>query len=353
MATGRPHLLLGGAMRRLLFLAVFLLLPSDAFAIGALACVKLADNRSRCSISYAATTQEEARAEALQLCHREGQTCSLTSDYADECIAVAHLPNISVIAGRGRTIEAARRAVCASHGPECEVFLTGCDPHEPSTTYINALEFLDAMSFGAVGNGISFGIGLLVVLLMYAKRGVITNHVIHGNLPYKLETYGDDIRCVFKRTQRVNWYGRVIFGIAATLVTTGDQLTDVRKYWLGRVVAFDSLRRQRQNELAKMHLQLAKSVQSEAKDTKPLSQLLAALKFFFFVIFYLIRALFSFLFGFLFIRVTIARLVRGTVIESKDLTLVLQAKEAIEQSATYLKEYLTTANTFDGRGEVV
>ena len=209
------------------------------------------------------------------------------------------------------------------------------------------------MSFGAVGNGISFGIGLLVVLLMYAKRGVITNHVIHGNLPYKLETYGDDIRCVFKRTQRVNWYGRVIFGIAATLVTTGDQLTDVRKYWLGRVVAFDSLRRQRQNELAKMHLQLAKSVQSEAKDTKPLSQLLAALKFFFFVIFYLIRALFSFLFGFLFIRVTIARLVRGTVIESKDLTLVLQAKEAIEQSATYLKEYLTTANTFDGRGEVV
>jgi len=132
-----------------------------------------------------------------------------------------------------------------------------------------------------------------------------------------------------------------------------DQLADVRKYWLGRVAAFDSLRRQRQNQLAKIHLQLAASVRSEAKDKKPLSQLLAALKFIFFFIFYLIRALFSFLFGFLFIRVTIAKLVRGTVIESKDLVLVLEAKEAIEQSATYLKEYLETANTFDGRDEVI
>jgi hypothetical protein len=63
--------------------------------------------------------------------------------------------------------------------------------------------------------------------------------------------------------------------------------------------------------------------------------------------------LFSFLFGFFFIRVTIAKLVRGTIVESKDLTLILQAKEAIEESATYLKEYLETANTFDGRDEVV
>lgn len=207
--------------------------------------------------------------------------------------------------------------------------------------------------FGWLATAVSSALGVLLVLLLYGFRSPIANVVIHGNLPYKLDVYGDDIRCVFKRTQRVNWYGRVIFGIVANLPMTHNQLTDVRKYWLGRVVAFDSLRRQRQNELARMHLQLAASAKADAKDKKPLSQILAALKMLFFILFYLIRALFNFLFGFLFIRVTVAKLVRGTVIESKDLTLVLQAKEAIEQTATYLKEYLETANTFDGRGEVV
>jgi hypothetical protein len=212
---------------------------------------------------------------------------------------------------------------------------------------------LTVLNQSALVTGISFGIGLLFVLLIYANRSLIANFVIHGNLPYKLDVYGDDVRCVFKRTQRVNWYGRVIFGVGANLPMTHEQLTDVRKYWLGRVVAFDSLRRHRQNELARMHLQLAASAKADTNDKKPLSQLLGALKMFLFIFFYLLRALFSFLFGFLFIRVTVAKLVRGTVIESNDLTLVLQAKEAIEQTATYLKEYLQTANTFDGRGEVV
>ena len=89
---------------------------------------------------------------------------------------------------------------------------------------------------------------------MYANRAPVINFVIHGNLRYKLPVYGEDIQCLFKRTQRVNWYGRVIFGIVANLSMTHEQLIDVRKYWLGRVIAFDSLRRQRQNELATMHL---------------------------------------------------------------------------------------------------
>ena len=175
-----------------------------------------------------------------------------------------------------------------------------------------------------------------------------------GRLPESLPVYGDDIRCVFKRTQRVNWYGRVIFGIVSNFVMTKDQLADVRKYWLGRVVAFDSLRRQRQNELARMHLQLASSVKSEAHDKKKFwSRRWATFRTFVRRFFWVFAALFSFLFGFFFIRVNIAKLVRGTVIESKDLALILQAKQAIEDSATYLKEYLETANTFDGRGEIV
>lgn len=203
-----------------------------------------------------------------------------------------------------------------------------------------------------MGTGISFSIGLIISLFAYAKRASFVNFFIHGNLPLSLPVYGQDIQCLFKLTQRVNWYGRVIFGIVANLAMTHQQLIDVRKYWLGRVIAFDSLRRQRQNQLARMHLQLAASVKSDPKDNKPRSQLLAGLKYILLAVFYLIRALFSFLFGFLFIRITIAKLVRGTVVESKDLVLILQAKDAIEESTANLKIYLTVANSFDGHDEV-
>jgi len=209
--------------------------------------------------------------------------------------------------------------------------------------------FLD---FPELRAGISFGIGVIIVLLVFAKRAALANLLVHGGLPYKLPVYGEDIQCLFRRTQRLNWYGRVLFGIVVNLSMTHQQFIDVRKYWLGRVIAFDSLRRQRQNELARMHLQLAATAKPPLKEKTALRQLWAVVKYLLFIIFYLMRAVFSFLFGFLFIRVTVAKLARGTHIESKDLVLVLQAKEAIEESAKYLKEYLITANTFDGRDEV-
>jgi hypothetical protein len=197
--------------------------------------------------------------------------------------------------------------------------------------------------------------GFLVALLLafgFLFRHSIANWLIHGNLPIKLTNYADDIEVLFKRTQRVNWYGRVVFGIVARLGMTDAQLGLVRRYWLGRVIAFDSLRRQRQNKLAAMHLQLAARARTESKDAKVLSQIWAAIKTLFLIFFYLLRSLFSFLFGFIFIRVTIAKLVRGKLIESADLVLILQAKEAIEQSARYLKEYLVTAETFTGQEEL-
>jgi hypothetical protein len=156
----------------------------------------------------------------------------------------------------------------------------------------------------------------------------------------------------FKRTQRINWYGRIVFGIVAHLGMTEKQLSLVRRYWLGRIIAFDSLRRQRQNKLALMHLQLAAKAKAEPKDKKPLSQLWAAVKTALLIIFYLFRAMFSFLFGFLFIRVTITKLARGTLVESNNLVLILEAKQAIEDSATYLKQYLETAETFRGEEEL-
>lgn len=203
-----------------------------------------------------------------------------------------------------------------------------------------------------IRSGIGLGLGILIVVVAFAKRASIFNYIIHGNLPLKLTNYADDIEVLFKRTQRVNWYGRIVFGIVARLGMTDGQLGLVRRYWLGRVIAFDSLRRQRQNKLAAIHLQLAARAKAESKDAKVLSQIWAAIKTLFLIFFYLFRSLFSFLFGFLFIRVTIAKLVRGKLIESADLVLILQAKEAIEQSARYLKEYLVTAETFTGQEEL-
>jgi len=102
-----------------------------------------------------------------------------------------------------------------------------------------------------------------------------------------------------------------------------------------------------------MHLQLAASAKSDPHDKKRFcSRRSANVRAFFKALFWVFTAFFSFLLGFLFIRVTIAKLVRGTVIESRDLVLILQAKEAVEESARYLKEYIEAANTFDGRDEV-
>lgn len=275
-----------------------------------------AKNNSHPSTTYIyaeAATKDGAMATALSRCNRAYGACSTV-----------------ILACDGAAAFAAPEPIVAPHvGP------------------------VGLFNFEAIRSGISFGIGIIIALLIYAKRAIIANVIIHGNLPQKVPVYAEDIQVLFKRTQRVNWYGRVVFGIIARLSMDHKQFSLVRRYWLGRVVAFDSLRRQRQNQLARMHLQLAASLKLESADKKKASSYLwTALKYYLFLTFYLLRALISFFIGFLFIRVTIAKLIRGKLVESKDLVLVLQAKDAIEDSAKYLKEYLITAETFDGREEL-
>jgi hypothetical protein len=192
-----------------------------------------------------------------------------------------------------------------------------------------------------------------VFLILITDRSLVIDFLINGNLPKTLHTYGEEIQVLFKHSQRVNWYGRVVFGLTARLGTTEKQLALVRRYWLGRVVAFDSLRRQRQNELARLHLQLALQAKSDAHDKKKFwSRRWATFRSFVKKLFWVFFALFSFLLSFFFIRVTIAKLARGTLIESKDLVLLLQAKGAIQESAEYLKQYLMLAETFHGQEEL-
>ena len=362
-------------MIRVLLAFAYVLIPTSAFSFGAISCNRVA-GRVVCAVTTNFPTANTAEFAALDKCSVTVHAgCTYPAAFSNTCRAAYYTLNASQTfdfrsAATAPEAKAAAEQDCLNRDPthSCRPALWGCDgtadPHPSpnevaiydSASFLNIIR--DArpsaylLNLGAIGAGISFGIGVIIALLIYAKHSAITNLVIHGNLPSSLPVYAEDVQVLFKRSQRVNWYGRVVFGIIARLGMTERQLSLVRRYWLGRVIVFDSLRRQRQSELARMHLQLAAAVKAEPQDKKALSQIWAVVKFLFLVVFYLVRAVFSFLFGFLFLRVTIAKLARGKLIESKDLVLVMQAKQAIEETAVYLKEYLELAETFDGREEL-
>ena len=362
----------------LLFLCLFF---KSAFAVEAIACN---DDASSCYVETASTTAR-AEADASAKCTTAGAQCIWFHVINSECVSVS-ISNTAVYFGEGSTSTAAAQdstAKCrtASVSFCSDIKFTRCDPpadrpsipefyskpsapivHSASTKNINSAlspqilaHYLPSnlLDIAAIRTGISFGIGIIIALLIFAKRAAIFNLIIHGNLPATLPVYAEDVQVLFKRSQRVNWYGRVIFGITARLSMTEKQLALVRKYWLGRVIAFDSLRRQRQNELARLHLQLAMTASADAHDKKKFwSRRWATVRTFFKRLFWIITASIGFILSFFFIRVTIAKLARGKLIESKDLALLMQSKEAVEDSTTYLREYLVLAETFHGEEEL-
>jgi site-specific DNA-methyltransferase (adenine-specific) len=100
-------------------------------------------------------------------------------------------------------------------------------------------------------------------------------------------------------------------------------------------------------ELARTHFEMARERQS-----RTICLWREEVRGLFMRIYYLIRGLISFLVGFLFIRITISKLLRGAHIESKSLDRILETKNAIETAATDLQAYLIAAETFDGREEL-
>jgi Domain of unknown function (DUF4189) len=386
-----------------LFLGILfaLIWESQCFGYGSISCMS-DDAGYRCYGTSNKQTPEEATSTIASYCSQMyGRACLPGGDFENECFAIAIPSNakLGYSSGRGETRETANQQALTSCLQQwskvgsCNIGISICDvrlPPQPQFSKQNLTgrgqqaqvqsqptpqpspkevispeinwnflsdpkfyqTLLQAKLYEDIRTGIGLGLGILIVILIYAKRSAIANFVIHGNLPYTIENRSDDIEVLFKRSQRLNWHGRVIFGLTAQLGMTEQQLLLVRRYRLGRVIAFDSLRRQKQNELAQLHLQLAAQVETQAKDDKPLSQLLASLWAVFLIFFWFIRALFSFFFGFLFLRVTIAKLVRGKLIEGFELKLLMEAKTAIEETAVYLKEYLLLAETFDGREEV-
>ena len=168
-----------------------------------------------------------------------------------------------------------------------------------------------------------------------------------STLPATLPHASKHIEVLVARSQRRTWLRRVVFMIDARMGVSAEQFDQMRKYRLGRVLVYDSLRRQRQNELARTHLEAAREQRS-----RTICLWREEIRGFFKRLWYLLRALVSFLIGFLFIRITIAKLLRGVHIESKSLDRILQTKNAIETGAADLRAYLIAAETFDGREEL-
>jgi hypothetical protein len=184
------------------------------------------------------------------------------------------------------------------------------------------------------------------LLLPFALITLIVVALI-GRMRSRLPTTAkslDQIEVVITRSQRVNWLNRVVFMIDVRMGVSLQQLDLMKKYRLGRTVVFDSARRERQNELARTNLEMARE-----KNSRTICLWREEIRGIFRRLWYLIRALFSFLLGFLFIRITLAKLLKGAHIESKSLDMILAAKNAIERGATDLKVYLEVAETFDGR----
>ena len=358
--------------------AIALLANAKSYAYTSVFCANL-NNYALCYSERSDQSEREAEDKAQRKCSsaQSQLTCFKAATFKDVC-ASFYFAHATTYMGNATTLaeaQAQSRAKCERNGAEwCRNEFHACDTaDEPVRTTVAVATprqeptpaqktdrpfslgkyFSDDFRINpsALFSGILFGIGVIIVLLLYAKREQFINLIIHANLPTALPNPSDDIQVLFKRSQRLNWYGRVIFGITAQLGMSEKQMALVRRYRLGRVIAFDSLRRQKQNELALLHLQLAAEVEAKPVDRKPLSQFIAVVIAIFAALFFYFRALFSFLLGFLFLRVRLANLVRGAHIESKDLVILLQAQDAIQETASYLKQYLTTAETFDGREE--
>jgi hypothetical protein len=192
----------------------------------------------------------------------------------------------------------------------------------------------------AAGIGVSWaGFSFLIMLVWY--------YFFDSTLPKALPHASKQIDVLIAQSQRRTWLRRVVFVLDARMGVSAEQFDLMKKYRLGRVIVYDSLRRQRQNKLTRAHLEMALQRKSGT-----ICLWREEIRGFFRRIYYLIRSLVSFLIGFLFIRITISKLLRGAHIESKSLDRILEAKIAIETGATDLNAYLIAAETFDGREDL-
>jgi hypothetical protein len=140
-----------------------------------------------------------------------------------------------------------------------------------------------------------------------------------------------------KRSQRAGGMltGKVIFALDARTDLSPDEKGLVSKYALGKLVVYDSETRKKHGEAAYGHFDdaatssLGRSLWKNARGLASAAMMGLSL------------------------RVTVDGLTSGQHIECKDLDELLGAEAAIVDACKNLKTYLDTAQTFDGREDVV
>ncbi|MDA9473534.1 hypothetical protein XI03_03210 [Bradyrhizobium sp. CCBAU 65884] len=140
-----------------------------------------------------------------------------------------------------------------------------------------------------------------------------------------------------KRSQRAGGMlgGKVIFTLDARTDLSPDEKGLVSKYGLGKLVVYDSEARKKHGDAAYGHFDEGASSTVGRSLWKSARGIASA-------------AMMS-----LSLRVTVESLMSGQHIECKDLDELLGAEAAILNACKNLKAYLETAQTFDGREEVV
>jgi hypothetical protein len=138
-----------------------------------------------------------------------------------------------------------------------------------------------------------------------------------------------------RRSQRVTVTGKVIFVLDARIGLNAEEHALIKKYRLGGAVVYDSQARKKHQETAYGHFDEA-SVSSAGRGWWKNARGLAS------------AAMMA-----LSLRITVDDLMNGQTIQCKDLDELLGAEAAILNACKTMKAYLETAQTFDGREEVI
>jgi hypothetical protein len=141
-----------------------------------------------------------------------------------------------------------------------------------------------------------------------------------------------------KRSQRSAGLmgGKIVFGLNARLELTTDEGELVQKYKLGKQSIYDSENRRKHLAEAHAHMEVSEMLPSRGSSFAHFG-----------------KGLLSAAMAGLSLKVTIDSLSSGQQIECKDLDELIAAEVAILQACNSVKTYLVTAQTFDGREEIV
>ena len=130
--------------------------------------------------------------------------------------------------------------------------------------------------------------------------------------------------------------GKVIFVLDARTDLSADEQALAKKYGLGKLVVYDSKARRQHQSGAVDQFDDAVGASSATRSLWKSA-----------------RGLASAAMAALSLRVTVDSLTRGEHVECKDMDELLGAEAAIVEACQNLKTYLDTAQTFDGREEVI